>query len=361
MKILIDIGHPSHVHYFKNAIRSLKSNHHQIIITSRDKEIAQNLLSAYGFEYISRGSGKAGIWGKMRYLIKTDLSLLKIAKALKPDLFLSCSSPYIAHVAFILRKPHICIDDTDISNYEHIMYAPFSDSIISPIGFKKNFGKKHFFIDSTFDLFYLHPKQFSPNPSVKNELGIDSRKKTVFLRFTSMSASHDWRYGKTNYEDKIHLVNTLKDKYNILLSSEDKLPDELMKFKVRLSPEKIHDALYYSNLFVGESGSMSTEAAILGVPSINLTASAGEVGVFKRLVETELMYIIPNAKEALIKALDILNDDNFNFQEYRKQSQHFIADKVDLTSFLVWFIENYPLSKIEMQKNPEIQNQFKTK
>lgn len=360
MKILIDIGHPSHVHYFKNAVKILQSKGHEISIIARDKEITQNLLNAYGFDFISRGVGINGVLGKIIYLFKTDFSLIKIVKKIKPDIFLSCSSPYLAQVAFLMRKPHICIDDTDIANYEHIMYVPFSDSIISPIGFKKNFGKKHLFVDSTFDLFYLHPKQFLPNPSIKKELSLENGRQTVFLRFTSMSATHDWKYGKIKYEEKLLLIDSLKDNFNIMLSSEGEIPKELTQFRFKLSPDKIHDALYCSDLFIGESGSMSTEAAILGVPSINLTSSAKDVGVFKRLVDNELMFPIPDINEALKKALQILNKKHFSIDDYRTRSKDFINDKVDLTSFLVWFIENYPSSKFEMQQNPEIQNQFKT-
>ena len=40
MKILIDIGHPAHVHLFKNLIGNLRKDGHEVIITARDKEIA---------------------------------------------------------------------------------------------------------------------------------------------------------------------------------------------------------------------------------------------------------------------------------------------------------------------------------
>jgi hypothetical protein len=36
-----------------------------------------------------------------------------------------------------------------------------------------------------------------------------------------------------------------------------------------------------------------------------------------------------------------------------------LADKIDVTAFMVWFIENYPLSKNQMKEDPAIQNQFK--
>lgn len=57
MRILIDMGHPAHVHFFKHAIRELESRGHKIKITARDKDVTLQLLDAYGFEYEVRPSG----------------------------------------------------------------------------------------------------------------------------------------------------------------------------------------------------------------------------------------------------------------------------------------------------------------
>ena len=42
MKLLVDMGHPAHVHFFRHAIRELESRGHEVRITARDK--AGNLL-----------------------------------------------------------------------------------------------------------------------------------------------------------------------------------------------------------------------------------------------------------------------------------------------------------------------------
>ena len=174
-----------------------------------------------------------------------------------------------------------------------------------------------------------------------------------------MSATHDWSHKKISYKDKLFLINSLKEKYKILISSEYKLPDEINQFKITLSPEKIHDALYFSDLFIGESGSMSTEAAIMGVPSINLTSSASDVGVFTQLVECKMLHLISNAKQTLDKAIEILNNENYHQNTLRLKVNEFISKKVDMTSLLVWFIENYPDSINVMKENPNYQDHFK--
>jgi len=55
MKILLDIGHPAHVHYFKNFIKIMEDKGHQFLITSRNKEIEHHLLKQYKIAFKSRG------------------------------------------------------------------------------------------------------------------------------------------------------------------------------------------------------------------------------------------------------------------------------------------------------------------
>src|SRR6056297_3603486 len=103
MKVFIDIGHPAHVHYFKNLIQKLKKKCHSVVISSRDKEMAHYLLKELNLNYINRGKGASGIIGKGIYTLKADYQLYKIARREKPDLFLSFGSPYCAHVSTLLK------------------------------------------------------------------------------------------------------------------------------------------------------------------------------------------------------------------------------------------------------------------
>ena len=45
MKILIDTGHPVHVHYFRNFIKIMEKKGHEFIVIFRNKEIEHYLLN----------------------------------------------------------------------------------------------------------------------------------------------------------------------------------------------------------------------------------------------------------------------------------------------------------------------------
>ena len=54
MRIVVDINHPAHVHYFKNFIWEMEKRGHAILITASEKDISYRLLDAYdGFNYLA--------------------------------------------------------------------------------------------------------------------------------------------------------------------------------------------------------------------------------------------------------------------------------------------------------------------
>ena len=56
MRVLIDIGHPAHVHMFKCFAKEMQDRGHEVLFTCRDKEFELKLLSAYSFNYINTAS-----------------------------------------------------------------------------------------------------------------------------------------------------------------------------------------------------------------------------------------------------------------------------------------------------------------
>ena len=92
MKVLFDLGHPAHVHYFKNLIELLQKHGHKVLVIARKKDVTQELLKAYKIPYKSRGEGSKTLIGKFFYLFKTNLKLYHYSKSFEPDIFISFAS-----------------------------------------------------------------------------------------------------------------------------------------------------------------------------------------------------------------------------------------------------------------------------
>lgn len=357
MKILIDIGHPAHVHYFRNFIKLMQKKGHSFLVTAREREFTHYLLHKYGIEYISRGKGQKSSIGKVFYLLKGDYILIKNGLRFKPDILLSFGSSYAAQASLILGVPHIAFDDTEHAKFEHIMYVPFTNCIITPESFGKNFGKKHIRFSGTMDVAYLHPNFFELNMQYLEEQQL--KNKTYFLlRFVNWDASHD--FGQTGFTDKgkRELINLLSTKGQVIISSEGILPNEFNKYLYKGDPHQIHTIIQHANLFISESGSMATEAAIIGTPSIMVNSSAKFFGVFKYISEFGNLFYYDDEIEAMKKIKSLLNSDNIR-ENSRNNAKKYFKQSINLTDFMVWFIENYPNSFKIMQGTPEYQNNFR--
>jgi len=357
MKILIEICHPAHVHYFRNMIRILKSEGHDILIAAQDRGIIKELLTHYKLEFFLFKNSSKNIFGKFLHIINSDMVIYKHARKFKPDILIGFAGTYISHVGWIINKPRIVVDDTEHANLTHFTYKYFASNILTPSCFHKNFGRKQIRFNSYIELAYLYPKYFKPDFNILNELNIDKTKKNILIRFVSWRASHDIGQSGLSFEAKIKLVETLSTHANIIISSEEKLPVELIKFQYRFKPERMHDILASVDLFIGEGATMASECAILGTPAIYINSL--ELGYTTEQEEKYgLVYNFRNADGVLQKALSLIKIPNLK-NNYLEGKTKLLQDKIDITTFLVWFLKNYPESSTIMEKNPESQDVFK--
>lgn len=331
---------------------------HEILITASEKDISYTLLDNYGFSYVKIGNYGKSILQKIINIPLLDLKFFLAVRKFKPDLFLGFGSIREAHVSTLMGKPCIALDDTEHAKWEHLLYVPFTDTILTPSCFKKDFGEKHIRYNGYTELQYLHPNRFTPNPAVLTELGLIEGAPFIIVRFVSWDASHD--VGQHGIHDKIGLVTALEKFGRVLITSEGVLPHELQSYQIRVSPEKLHDLLYYATLYVGEGATTASECAVLGTHAIYVnTLRLGYTDEEEEIYG--LVYTISDRNametEVLNKTLDLLNDPDLKIKGKMK-CQMLLEDKKDVTAFMIWFIENYPKSFAEMKENPLLQDRY---
>jgi predicted glycosyltransferase len=354
MKVLIDIGHPAQVHFCKNIILSLEKDGHEVKITARDKDLTLRLLDIYGFKYENLGEIQKGLFNKAIEMIKVDFRLYKIAKKFKPDALMSKSSIYAAHVSKMIHKPYILVHDTEHATLANWLTFPFTDVICTPKSCKSEINpKKHVIFDGYKELAYLHPNYFKPDSSILDDLGLSKNDKFIVIRYVSWEASHD--IGDKGLTNKAEVVKFLERYGRVLITSESKLPFELERYKITVSPERIHHVLYFAHLYIGESATMATESAILGTPAIFVSTSRRG---YTDELESEygLVYNFSDPKKmqeyALAKAFELLEDENVK-KKWEKKRIKMLSEKIDVTKFMTDFIENYPESFLRL-KNKEL-------
>lgn len=361
MNILIDIGHPAHVHITKHFAHEMEAKGNAVLFTCRQKEFIIQLLEAEGFKYEVFGKKYETTLKKIWGMVKFDLQLLKTCLRFKPDMFLSAGSMYAAQVAALMRKPHISFEDT--YNMEQVrLYLPFTALVLTGDYEHPTLSEtKEFRMAGYNELAYLHPKRFTPDERVLDELGVKKDEKFIIVRFVNANATHDSGLHIATVAEKIEIIKQLAKKTKVFLSSEVDFSDELKPYKFRLSPEKMHSAIAFSSLVISESATMCEEAAVLGVPNVlyqyrpiyytdHLAKDYGLIKIFQHQSDK---------LENLMKFVDELLVSDALKNEWEKRLQKMLSEKIDVTSFLEWIVENYPQSLKELHDNPKIQYNFR--
>lgn len=335
MKFLIDIGHPGHVHFFKNFILEMQKKGHEFLVVARDKECTLDLLDKSKIKYVKRPFGSSNLFGKAINLIKTDMFLYKIAKKFKPDVLLGINNPYAAQTSCFIGKKSIIFNDTEHAKLNNFITYPFANYVCTPSCYKKRIQKKQISYDGYHEFAYLHPKRFKPNSKVLKEIGLKKKDKFFVLRFVSWEASHDIGHKGFSYNAKRKLVRFLEQHGRVIITSEKKLPEEFEKYRFNINPEKVHDVLAFAAMYIGEGGTMASEAAVLGVPSIYVnTLHMGYTDELNK--RYGLVFQSTNIDKIIAKAGEILqNKDN----GYEKRHKQLLKDKIDVTKWMINFVE----------------------
>jgi len=360
MRIIVDIGHPGHVHFFKNFIWQMRERGHEILITASKKDVTLDLLDAYNFDYIITSKRYSGIM--LGYeLLKRDLQLYNLARKFKPDLLMGINNTIAAHVSRVTKAKSIIFTDTEHAKIANAITFPFSDVICTPSCYRGDIERKQVRYNGYHELAYLHPNRFTPNPAVLTEIGLTEGDPFIIVRFVSWQASHDVGYNGLTLDTKRKAVHEFEKYGRVFITSEKPLPEEFEKYRISVSPEKMHDLLYYATLLYGESATMASECAVLGTHAI-FCDFAGRGYTDEEERDYNLVYNFKldesSQENSIEKAVELLQDPALKTKGREKQKR-LLNDKIDVTAFMVWFIENYPQSVAIIKRNPYLQEQFK--
>lgn len=347
MRILIDVNHPAHVHLFRYAAREWESRGHHVFWTARDKDLVVELLQHYGFEYRVLSTYSAGLARMAINLAVRDRKLFRMVRKLRPDVMLG-TSINITHVSRLTQSRSIFFTESDphlIRLISHLSF-PFADLIVMPDILPDTWPSKQVKYPSYHELAYLHPRHFTPDSGVLNDLGVAPDEPFFLLRFIGWGASHDVGQGGLNLKARRRVIEALQLRGRVLITAEGKLQSEFEPYRIRLAPHRIHDALYYATLFVGDSQTMTVEAAVLGTPAIRCNTFVGRCSVIEELEHKYgLTYgFLPKDEDKMFdKIMELLGDENLH-NRWQQRRRRMLKDKIDLTAWMVDFVENYPES-----------------
>ena len=344
MKILITIQHGGNVHLFKNAIPLLEAAGHEIAVCARRKEVNVELLERYDIDHVVLGDEPDGWIDLARVFLGFTYRTYKFAREFEPDIVLASAGISATYVARLTDAESCIYLDTEPDVAPGVrLFTPFADTIYTPRWLRTEYGEKQIRYDGVHELAYLHPNQFEPDPSVLTNAGIDPDERFFVMRLNSWDAHHD--IGKDGLTEAgiQTLIADLSELGTVYVTHEGELPSELDAHRLPVEPHQIHHLIYYADLFVGETETMTVEAGVLGTPTIRVSPFAGEgdMGKFIALGEIyDLVRSFPTEEESLaIREARLIAEDPDASTNWRKKRERLIEDTIDVTEYIVAEVE----------------------
>lgn len=362
MNLVFYFGHPAHYHLFKNSIKILESHKHNIKIVIKPKDILIDLLHTDNIDYIKiSGRNKNTRISLLSDYIIRLYNYYKYLKSNNCDLLIGTSWEN-AQLGAILGIPSLTLNEDDaeaVPLFSRFCY-PFTSVIMSPetCSVGRWINKKVSYL-GYHELAYLDPKYFIPKREYVDKY-FDSKKTYYILRLASLNAHHD--KGKSGIDNNLvnAIIPILLKKGNVYITSENQLNSEFESFKLEINPNDIHHVLSYADLYIGDSQTMAAEAAVLGTPSIRYNDFVGKLGYLEELEKQYgLTYGIKTTEQyKLIQKIEELLAISDLKKEWKRRKENMLKQKIDVTSFIVWFIENYPESRKILFIKPDYQLKF---
>ncbi|HRI05845.1 MAG TPA: hypothetical protein PLV59_02800 [Candidatus Dojkabacteria bacterium] len=347
MRILFFIVHPAKFRLFKDTVNILKSRGHEVDWAIVTKDTLEDFVKSEGWSYTNifpegrRIKGIPVVLATVINMFRTLFRLFKLTKNKKYDLFIT--SDILSFVGWVKRVPTLVFQDDDFSvvpEYSLIWFfatkvlAPHTCNL-GPLNYKK-LGYK-----GSHKWAYCNPKYFKPDVSFVKKFN-PKMKRYFLIRLVSLTASHD--RGKKGLDNKMvrKLVRTLSKKGKVYILSERELPKEFESMRLKLEPIHHLHAMYYADMFIGDSQSMISEAGLLGTPAIRFNDFAGKIGYLKEEESYGLSYSFKTTqgKEMLEKVEELLKTKDLK-KEWRKRVDTYAKDHIDVTKFYVDVIESY--------------------
>ena len=280
-KIWFDLITPKQILFFRPVIEGLRKDGHEVLATSRRYREVEQLASMLGLGLSFAGSrgGKDPLEQFQKSLERMEL-LLPVVVKFSPDVSVSVASADCARISFGLRLRHVAVNDSPHSVIAGKLSLPLSSHVMTPwiipysawsvFGLQKREITRYRALDPAAWL-KRRPRAALPH----GETSTRPEKATILVRLEESYAPY-LLGSDESWSERIlaRLARDFKGQHLVALCRYD---DQLARVREKFGssyevPEGVVDGaalIERSDVFVGMGGTMTTEAALLGVPAVS--------------------------------------------------------------------------------------------
>lgn len=335
MRYLIFANTPAHVHLYRPLVDRLVGDGADVLVLGRDYGCTRDLLSYYDLPYELYGRQGTSVRSLVANAPRQFASIARRARGYDPDVIFGRGA-YAAFAGVVTGTDPVLVLDSEPSDLGHRVSSRFARTVLTPQSFRPVLGPHHYRFDGLTECAYLHPSVTDTDPSVRADLGVGPEEPYVVVRLNAFDALHD--VGATGEAATTHrrLLDALNDHATVFVSDEGGRVDfdSVPARPYDLHPGKIHDVLAEASLLVADTGTMVTEAALLGTPAVRFVdESEPPLGVFEELEAHDLAVQHTDFADVLDTCRRLVEDDDAT-DRWARRRDRYMADKPALTDLL---------------------------
>ena len=293
------------------------------------------MLRAYRLPYHPLTNQGRGLVGLLVELLVQQVKIFRLLRKYPADIMLQLGGIFNAPIGRLMGIPTLAISDTENDRWGNRLSFSTSTNVLLPTCFDHQTGgswRNQISYPGYHELAYLAPRYF--------DKPVDPQKKFL-LRFVGWGAGHDIGEKCLTSAQKVALVELLKPYGKVYISSEMPLPQPIESYGCRIHPAEIHGFMRTCKMVVGESATMASEAACLGIPAIFISDTGRGYTTEQDRKYGLIRHFRLNAWDAACECTEAWAAQDLADAWHQKRWR-MLEDKIDVTAWLVDLIENYP-------------------
>lgn len=338
LNILVDIGHPAHVHFYKHPMRIWAENGHKVFVVCRDIPIVSSLLNSMGLDATVVSKKRKGPVGLLVELCEHAARTIPVILKNKVHVCTAIGGTFTAVPSALTRKACVVFNDTEAAIVENTITTPFASVVATPTFFTADFGSKQLRYRGQHELCYLSSDVFTPDSTVPARYGFSPNDGYCIVRFISWDAGHDLGLRRLSAEEKVKIVDYLASQGPVLVVPEGEVPSSIQQYCVKILPEHFHDMLAFARRCITEGATTASEACILGVPSVYINPLVA--GTLTHLASLGLLEMVTR-KGAVYSALEALDVRFSHMDQAHECAQRYRQSCVHVAQFVAELVERF--------------------
>jgi predicted glycosyltransferase len=281
LRIWIDLANSPHPLLFAPLAQRLEARGHEVMVTARDNAQTVDLAREYWPEATVVGAeSPASPVAKTTTLARRVRNLARWARQRHPDVALSHNSYAQIVAARLLGVPVVTASDFEHQPANHLAFR-MATYILMPealrgadVGRQGASRRKTVFYPGLKEEVYIG--NFEPDREILSKIGIErSREDVIVVTRTPPTRAIYHRFPNPLFVQILEALENERNARVVVLTRHQEQREAISALNLQKSivPTETVDArslMYAADLVVGAGGTMTREAALLGVPTLSL-------------------------------------------------------------------------------------------